>query len=300
MKKAIWLLLCFMMISCNKSWQNSYVPAVKESQAMPSANIGMSVCADEMLAPDKISYSDNGQPAYVQAYTDFLLNLDNNRNDFTIWGYYLFDLNFDRIPELGVLHDSGGSMGGYFRFYYFDGNEIVPVFNDCNESARYSSYARILANNANGKVYMLKEMYLLEGNENGLYGYVREIVDQNGLLYVCGILNLSVDQTSVMNKSIKKSYGGEDTFLSDAELEDCLITQYYSGGEWHEISSSEYLKIKRELIPVGNSFVDLLDTDICVTLYHEGEYKIGDDDENKYKRITAEEIDALFAKWLNK
>ena len=62
-------------------------------------------------------------PEYVKIYTDFLLNTDI-KSDFPlpIMGYYLFDLNFDNILELGVLHHSGGSMKGYFEYYCFDGN----------------------------------------------------------------------------------------------------------------------------------------------------------------------------------
>ena len=39
-------------------------------------------------------------PAYVKAYTEFLLHEDIDPDSlFPIRGYYLFDLNFDDIPE---------------------------------------------------------------------------------------------------------------------------------------------------------------------------------------------------------
>ena len=38
---------------------------------------------------------------YFQAYRDFLLSADiDSCHDFPIYGYYLLDFNFDRIPEL--------------------------------------------------------------------------------------------------------------------------------------------------------------------------------------------------------
>lgn len=202
-------------------------------------------------------------PAYVKAYTDFLLSVNNDEEQaFPIRGYYLFDLNFDEIPELGILHDSWGSMGGYFTCYYFNGNEITPILNDRGEPMQISNYTQILADYEQEKVYLLKEMYLLQGNENGTYGYVSEIKSEGQVPCVYDILNLEVDQQSDLRSHFGTQYNGEDAFLSAPELEDCLITQRYLGKEWITISSSEYLEQKRELIPEENSFVDLRDGDL--------------------------------------
>lgn len=57
----------------------------------------------------------------------------------------------------------------------------MTVLTDKNEPARTSSYSQILADSENEKVYLLKEMYMLRGNENGTYGYIREIINQNGI-----------------------------------------------------------------------------------------------------------------------
>ena len=200
---------------------------------------------------------------YIEAYTEFLLreNIDEG-HDFPIRGYYLFDLNFDGIPELGILHDSWGSMGGYFTCYYFNGDEIVPVLNERDEPVQISAHTQILADYEREKVYLLKEMYLLQGNENGTYGYVREIKSERQVPCVYDILNLEVDKQSDLQSHSGTQYIGEDAFLSAPELEDCLITQLYSGKEWVDISSSEYLKRKKELIPAENSLVDLRDGEL--------------------------------------
>ncbi len=206
---------------------------------------------------------DDENPAYVKAYTKFLLSDDIDQgHDFPIRGYYLFDLNFDDIPELGVLHDSWGSMGGYFTYYYFDGNEITEILNDRDEPARASNYTQVLADSEQKKVYLLKEMYLLQGNENGTYGYIREIKSEDQVPCVYDILDLEVDQESDLQSHFETQYEGEDDFLSDPELEDCLITRRYMEKEWTDILSSEYLELKRELIPEENSFVDLREGDL--------------------------------------
>lgn len=201
-------------------------------------------------------------PAYVEAYTEFLLKEDiDSDSAFPIRGYYLFDLNFDDIPELGVLHDSWGSMGGYFTLYYYDGNGISRILNDRGEPVQISNYTQILADYEQKKVYLLKEMYLLVGNENGTYGYVREIKSEGQVPCVYDILNLEVDQEKAMERLFTDASGmqheNEDGFLLDSKLEEYLITQRYSEEEWIPISSTEYWKLKRKLIPEENSFVDV-------------------------------------------
>ncbi len=215
---------------------------------------------DAKLSVEKTEDLAEEKPAYVDAYTDFLLFYfpyasTGQGRAFPIRGYYLFDLNFDDIPELGILHDSWGSMGGYFTCYYFDGNVIKAVLNEKGEPARISNYTQVLADFEQKKIYLLKEMYLLQGNENGTYGYVKEIKGQTPRVY--DILNLEVDWRSDLSSHFGTQYECEDEFLSDSDLEDCLITQCYTEKEWIDISSDEYLKRKRELIPEDNCFVDL-------------------------------------------
>lgn len=79
---------------------------------------------------------------------------------------------------------------------------------------------------------------------------------------VYNIIDLEVNQESDLEKHFHKSYSDEDSYLSDAELDDCLITKYYCDGEWIAISSQEYLNRKRDLIPAENNFMDLRDTAI--------------------------------------
>lgn len=252
----------------------------------------------EIPSSDQTILLSNEKQEYVKRYTDFLLKTDIDAgNDFPIRGYYLFDLNFDNIPELGVLHDSGGSLGGYFTYYRFDGNEIVAVLTDKNEPARISSYTQILADSENEKVYLLKEMYLLQGNPNGTYGYIREIINPNGIPCVYDILSLEVDQESNLEKHYEKSYECENDYLSDAELDDCLITQYYFKGKWNEISSDEYLKLKKEFISEENAFIDLRDIDVYILLCGSTDELIDVNGQYKNIQITEEEIDILFLKW---
>lgn len=296
MKRRICLLgglLCLFFVFCYIFLQNGSDGEGNASQEVQIEKIASDDVSDEMLLnemspeetlsdetlsgetlsnetlPDKSSSEeetklrDDEKRAYVKAYTDFLLyeNIDQG-HDFPIRGYYLFDLNFDNIPELGILHDSWGSMGGYFTFYCFDGNSVTAVLNDRGDPARVSNYTQVLADFEQKKVYLLKEMYLLQGNDNGTYGYLREIKSEGQVPCVYDILNLEVDQGSDLKSHFGTQYEGEDDFLSDPALEDCLITQRYLEKVWIDISSNEYLKQKRELIPQENSFVDLREGDL--------------------------------------
>ena len=246
---------------------------------------------EEELSDEETESLDEEEAAYVKAYTEFLLSADIDPGyEFPVRGYYLFDLNFDGIPELGVLHDSGGSMGGYFTYYYFDGNGITAVLNDRGEPAGVSNYTQVLADFEQKKVYLLKEMYLLQGNTNGTYGYVKEIRSEGRTLCVYDILSLSVNQESDLGSHFGISYEEEDDFLSDAGLEDCLLTQRYSEKGWVDISLGEYLKRKRELIPETNSFVDLRRLDLNYP---------GTDDDGDWQdvRMEKEEIAQLFRRF---
>lgn len=249
---------------------------------------------DETMSKKETELWDDEKPAYVDAYTEFLLyaNMDLD-SVFPIRGYYLMDLNFDDIPELGILHDSWGSMGGYFTYYYFDGNEIKMILNERGEQARVSNYTQVLADLEQKKIYLLKEMYLLQGNSNGTYGYVREIKSQGQVPCVYDILNLEVDQESDLMCHFGHQHKSEDEFLSDPELDACLITQYYFEKEWLDISSEEYRKRKRELIPEENSLVDLrlLDLNYLGVNYN-------DEGLHTDVRMEKEEIDELFGRFV--
>ena len=136
-------------------------------------------------------------------------------------------------------------------------------------------------------------MYLLQGNSNGTYGYVREIKSQGQVPCVYDILNLEVDQESDLMSHFGHQHKSEDEFLSDPELDACLITQYYFEKEWLDISSEEYRKRKRELIPEENSLVDLrlLDLNYLGVNYN-------DEGLHTDVRMEKEEIDELFRRFV--
>ena len=249
------------------------------------------------LKDNRESMSDDDRNTrYARLYTDFLLNPPTvEGTDFPILGYYLFDLNFDRIPELGILHHSGGSMGGYFTYYYVNGNEITAIKNDQDEPIRISDYTRVLADTEHQTVYFLKEMYLLSGNPNGTCGYVRQLTDKAGALRIHDILNLQVSQEINDQEYQNIDHETEDDYLSDPELEDCLVTQYYSNHKWTDISSARYLQLKRELIPAEHSLIELCDTKAAIT----GSYSDILNEQGLYidHRLTVDEIELLITTW---
>lgn len=258
----------------------------------PAAVTG--AAASDQAVSGQAIYADE-KPAYVKAYREFLHDEDiDPGHDFPIRGYYLLDLNFDEIPELGVLHHSGGSMGGYFTYYYFDGTGIKALLNDRGEPARVSDYVQVLADFEQKKVYLLKEMYLLQGNQNGTCGYVREIKSECGELRMYDVLELEVDEESDLSSHAGTQYECEDEFLSDSDLEDCLITRSYVGKKWVEISSDEYLRQKRERIPEKNSFVDLQQGAVN---YSKADYGDDDDAYRTDLRMEDEEIERLFERY---
>ena len=154
--------LCLFLVFFYISVQNGFdwernVSQRTQIEKRVTDDVSDEILSDESPFKEETELWDDEKPAYVKAYMDFLLHADIDQgHDFPIRGYYLFDLNFDDIPELGVLHDSWGSMGGYFTYYYFDGNGITAVLNDRGEPVRVSNYTQILADFEQKKVYLLK------------------------------------------------------------------------------------------------------------------------------------------------
>lgn len=281
----------YTFIQNSYDWKGNISRRIQTEKIIPD-DIFDKILSDKSLFGMETGAADEGKPAYVKAYTEFLLYADIDQgHDFPIRGYYLFDLNFDNIPELGILHDSWGTMGGYFTYYYFDGNQITAVLNDKGEPASASDYTQLLADFEKKKVYLLKEMYLLQGNENGTYGYVREIKSRSQVPCVYDILNLKVNQESDLRSHFGTQYECEDEFLADSDLEGCLITQRYTGKNWIAVSSAEYLKQKRELIPEGNAFVDLREG---ACHYLGANYDDNEDLLYTDVRMEEEEIEKLF------
>jgi hypothetical protein len=281
------LLLCVILSSCYATQQSTTNTSVKMYQEPLSMGENYVTSCSETTFSESIE-----QLTYIQAYTDFLLNSDIDPNDhFPIGGYYLIDLNYDNIPELGVLHDSMGSMGGYFNFYHFNGDSIVPI------QSRYSNYTQILGDSKNKRVFFLKEMYLIQGNDNGTYGYVGEMMEQeDGTPYMHRILELEIDQNRV-SEAPENRHLDEDDFLSDVMFDEILITQGFFDYEWEDISSNDYLKLKRKLIPVENDYVDLRDTN---AYYLASTDEMIDVMDGKLKKINIDynDINILFSKWL--
>ena len=298
--------LCSFLVSCENVTQTDIVAnPVIYLESLPFSNYENDSPIDTVSkdSPPAVQLTENDYKAlpyfdiYKNAYKKFLRRTDiDSAHDFPIWGYYLFDLNFDGIPELGVLHDTGGSMGGYFTLYRFDGKEIVPVvLNDENQPTQISNYTQILANYENKETYFLKEMYLLCGNDNGTYGYVRKVTDQNGILYVSNILRLTVDQEQ--DSENYNVHDFEDDYLSDETLASCLITEYYSDGNWETISPETYLRKKHELIPNQSLFIDIRDTNAYILLCESVYELLGEDMQFHNRPMTDEEIDTLFTNW---
>lgn len=312
MKKIICLcavLLCLLTTaSCHHPGEASTSgPALESSSLPPSSEAPSTTLAApstrariETTTSKPLILSGRKNRPYFKAYAEFLLHSDTNMEEdpgFPIFGYYLIDLNFDRIPELGVYRDSGGTLSGYFTFYGFDGKKVVPVFVDTGKPARSSTHTQILADKKNQRVYLFKEARLLGGNDDGLYGYLHEIRNRNGVPCVHYILNLEVSAGCALEKQIEDQHE-EDAYLTNRKLETCLLTQRWSDGKWKEISSAQYLKKKRQIIPEKNSFVDLLDTKarvVCDSIME----LLDEDSRSHDKKLTSEEIDLLFTKWLD-
>ena len=58
-----------------------------------------------------------------------------------------------------IIHDSWGSMGEYFTYYYFCRNVITPVLNDKRESTKDSEDTLVLTDFEQKKVNLLIDVY---------------------------------------------------------------------------------------------------------------------------------------------
>lgn len=171
---------------------------------------------------------------------------------------------------------------------------------DMNGNAvRNSNYSRLLADYENRKVYFFREMYLLLGNENGYYGHVYEVVDNGGIPSVNYILHLEVDTDLDLEVRMRATHDSEDGYLSDPELEECLITEQFFGGEWIEITSAQYLEVKQRLVPDADALADLYDQGVHYYLYDENGGVYDEDGMHGTGVISECGICKLFLDWAN-
>ncbi len=247
-----------------------------------------SACYSELNKKEELEIGLINLKTYDVAYKEFVLQYITEETDlgYPIRGIVLLDLNFDGIPELALLHDSGGSMGGYYEYYYYDAEKT--------DSVQYlmtkSIYVTPLADLETKNVYMFREMYLLVGNFNGYYGSLDQITSFNGKPVLNEILNLEVDDTKVPEQT--RVHYGEDDCLSDYDLEVCIETTNFQDGVWNSISFDKYIEIKRKFVPKENDYVNLFCFDeelyILKPMYDVLEEKI---------EISEKEIIELFDKW---
>lgn len=100
-------------------------------------------------------FHEQSKQNWEAAYTDFMLNLpvEDEDSGWILFGFHLLDLDFDDIPELAVLYHSGGTLGGFYLFYHFDGAEITKIMNDNNEPMKEPMRVQILADFENEIIF---------------------------------------------------------------------------------------------------------------------------------------------------
>ena len=258
-----------------------------------------SSCVDEKIT---VSFSQDEIEtqlmisSWEDAYRNFLFSGAINESDFLPKEILLIDLNFDSQPELAILHDSNGSLGSYYLFYYYDGFEVKNIINNENEAFRCTSNAQIYFEIEKEQLIVYKEMSGFLGNHELTYGYVREIIDKKGIPFVNNIIRVKQNDTlnynDMLEKVLNANKENEAAVLANEEL---IIAEEYHGGIWHQIEGKEYIEQRNQLFDPDRQYVNYLDKAFRVTLSDFYE-KIYDGEVIPYQ----DEVDYLFLLWDNK
>ncbi len=122
----------------------------------------------EEEAPEAAEASP-GWPDWARAYWEFIFNGRYSFDDFAVSAVGLLDLNQDETPELVLYHYSSGSLGGWYSFYYYNGSEAVPVFNQEGEAVVCGTGLYLYYYPESRKLMMYHMMSIILGNYQGSY-----------------------------------------------------------------------------------------------------------------------------------
>ena len=244
-------------------------------------------------------------PDWARAYWDFIFNGRYSFDDFPVSAAGLLDLNQDETPELVLYHYSSGSLGGWYAFYYYNGREAVPVFNQEGEAVVCGTELHLYYYPESRKLMMYHMMYLVLGNYQGSYGYVREVEETDGAPSVRNIIRVGQhpELTMEIAQDAEKDPGGtagiaanrEDALVSNELL---ALAEKYENGQWETISGEEYIREKYQLIPLGEVRKDYWEYGVEVTMdaYFTYQWQCAKDED--YRVLpTREEFEELLARW---
>lgn len=246
--------------------------------------------------PEDFLQADKKEKSWQSVYREFLLQNEYEDPAFPTKEIYLIDLNRDELPEMVILHSSGGSMGGYYSFFYYDGKSVKSIMDKEGKNIRCGTGLQMRFFPETNRLIFYHEMIHIFGNEQGTYGYLKELINENGVPCVNNMIQVMPSPEATIEKALESDYQNEDQLVSNSDL---VLAQKLSEKEWHQITGEEYIVQKYLFMNPDESFMDYWNFGVSVSL--STFYEAIEDSEEGIKNIpTQMEIEELFFEWDNR
>ena len=194
----------------------------------------------------------------------------------------LADFNDDKQPELIILDDSLGTLGGIYIIVSYQNGEAVEI-------CRYGISSSITEVNEQFYFYRDFDSIHSSGGMFG-YGFVSKLDCKNGIFSISNLLESSIDYNfSADLDELSWQLEGEVNVLKSIDFKNYLTIQKWANSDWQHISADEYILFKNTCLG-ANPFPKQL------TDYFKNELDFFDSSYNTYP-ITQDKLDELFNEW---
>ena len=239
------------------------------------------------------------KPNWQEAYSDYILNCYQGVHGFITLG--LADFDKSGVPELVILDDSKGTLGGAFSVITYKDRVATKLI----ASGTSSSYT--ISNNGKD-IYFYRDFHSMHssGGTYG-YGYVSALKSVNGVFSCTPLLQAKITDFSFEDNEDLRSLAwevdtSEEDVLHHKEFTSFLsIQKSTANGEWQDISADEYLRLKNSFIgnnPTSYRGYERGDPYALPEIRYDCFDMSSDNSDDHYGGLPSkDEIDTFFAQW---
>jgi hypothetical protein len=194
----------------------------------------------------------------------------------------LVDFNADEQPELIILDDSHGTLGGRYTIVSFQNGIAVEV-------CQYGMSSSITEVDSQLFFYRDFDSIRSGGGTHG-YGFVSRLDYANGAFSITNLLQASIDYNyDNALEELSWQLEGEENVLRSSDFKNYLSIHKMEGIKWQNISNDEYSSLKTTYIgaePTGKQITD----------FFKYKHDFFDSSDNTHL-IAQNELDDFFDEW---
>jgi hypothetical protein len=236
---------------------------------------------------------------WKEAYTEFLLHHYEGVHGYITLG--LADFDKSGTPELIILDDSMGSLGGAFSIVAYQNKQAELLFS----SGTSSSY--VISKDGKELCFFRNFDSLHSSGGTYGYGYVTKLISINGVFSCTPLLQVKIADFSFEDDETLRTLAwemsvGEASLLKSKEFGQFVsIQKSNADDEWQDISADDYLRLKKSYLgdnPKEYRGHERGDPFALPEIRHEF-YDLSSDNPDDYngRMPTEHELGTFFARW---